>query len=179
MPVMKQHIRPGFAAMLAASAACATTGANAATAYWSAAASACVPDSGSIQGNRYATVSDGYVAHATGNLDLIALICGIAPNTGGTLPNTLSMTLLDATGTATTARAQAQLIRVQRSNGARALVASVSSDSLPNATLTNQRATTFAHPLNFTTNYYFVRIELDRSVATQIVRGIGVSLGTP
>jgi hypothetical protein len=153
----------------------ATDPAAAANEYWSSIATACTPDSLSIQNNRYQTPTDSYVAPQAANVDPIVLICGVSPNTGGTAPTRLSMTYLDATGTTATAAVKASLVRVARTTGGRAVVATVSSNSFA-AVSVAKNSVTFVHALNFAANYYYVRIDMDRSAANQNLRSIGVAL---
>lgn len=149
----------------------------AAVPYWSAISTACVPDSLSIQGDRYRSPADSFVLHQVGSVDPVVLICGVAPNPGGQAPNAVSMTYLDGTGEATTAQVKAQLVRVVRATGVRSVVQEVSSDAPPNVTTTAKRdSAIFAHVLNFNAAYYYVRIEIDRAAANQSVRSIGVAL---
>jgi hypothetical protein len=70
---------------------------------------------------------------------------------------------------------QASLVRVNRSNGARAVVASVSSN-ISDGTGTRKQTAAFNSPLNFEAFYYYVRIDMDRSAANQVVRAIGIAL---
>jgi len=143
--------------------------------YWSAIATSCVPDSVAIQGNRYRGLSDNAITMPGNKLDPITLICGVVPNNTPSPPNRLSMTYLDSTGLAVSGRVQAQLIRVTRNNGTRYVVATLNSNKFSDTTAV-QRNVSFAHILNFNAFYYYVRLDLDRSLASETVRSIGVSL---
>src|SRR5690348_8739532 len=124
--------------------------------YWSSISTACTPDSLSIQNDRYQSPVDSYITPKTGNLDLTVLVCGIPPNPqASALPDTLSMTYLDNSGPTPTAHVVAQLIRVNRVTGARAVVASVSSDSFAATTVAKNNSTAFSHQLNFAASYYY------------------------
>jgi hypothetical protein len=155
--------------------ASAANPAAAANEYWSSIATACTPDSLSIQNNRYQTPTDGYVAPQAGKIDPTVLICGVPPNTGANNPARLSMTYLDATGATVTAAVKASLVRVSRTTGVRAVIAFVTSDSFVTPGVA-KNSVSFVHPLNFAANYYYVRIDMDRSAATQNLRSIGVAL---
>jgi len=145
--------------------------------YWSSIATACTADSLSIQNDRYSAVPDSYISPNPGNVDPITLVCPVSRKAGVPLPHILSVTYLDGTGDATSAAVKAQLIRVKRTNGsARAVVAEVSSDSFASKTVGNHKSDLFTHVLDFATNYYYVRIDIDRSLAKEKVRGIGVAL---
>jgi hypothetical protein len=117
------------------------------------------------------------VAPRGNSLKPVVLICAVPPNSGAGLPNTLSMTYLDSTGTNAAAFVQAQLVRVNRMTGARAVVATVASDS-NSGTTTRKAGAALPAMLNFEDFYYFVRITMDRAAATQTVRSIGVALET-
>lgn len=146
--------------------------------YWSSIATACTPDSLSIQNDRYQSPTDSYVTPQAGKTDPIVLICGVQRNPGAALPNVVSMTYLDATPGAAT-KVQAQLVRVHRTTGFRATIATVSSNSFTNTVVTKNNSIAFGHVLNFETHYYYVRIDIDRTTAAQNVRGIGVALEPP
>jgi cysteine-rich repeat protein len=153
------------------------TGRAKADVYWSSIATACTPSSTAIQDDRYTIAPDSTVALKPAELDPIVLICSVPMRAAGLPPNLLSMTYLDSTGTAATAKVQAQLIRVQRSNGVRSVVATVSSNTVPQTTTTALRMSApFSHALNFAANFYYVRIEIDRAAGNQNVRSIGVGL---
>jgi cysteine-rich repeat protein len=142
--------------------------------YWSSIATACTPDSASIQNDRYSSRPDQYIA-AT-RLDPIALICAVPEKAGALLPHVLSMTYADSTGTKASAGVKAQLIRVLRSNGARSVVSTVGSDSFADKTTANHKSDLFTHVLDFASSYYYVRIDIDRTIAKESVRSIGVAL---
>lgn len=144
--------------------------------YWSAISTSCVPDSLSIQANRYRSFADSNTQHQTGNVDRITLVCGVAPNPGSPLPNTLSLTYLDSTGNSSNAQSTAELMRVNRTTAAVSTVAAVNSDTFLTKSVSMGKSPTFSHQLNFENSYYFVRIVLDRATTAQDVRAIGVAL---
>ena len=146
--------------------------------YWASIATGCTPDSVSIQNDRYQSPTDNSLAPKPAVVDPIALICGVSPNPQAVLPNTISLTYLDATGTATTALVQASLIRVNRDNGARSVIVTVASNS-SSGTSARKQASSFSSSLNFEAFYYYVRIEMDRAAANQVIRSIGVALEKP
>lgn len=150
------------------------TGAAAAT-YWSAISTGCVPDAPSIQGNRYKPSSDTTIRHQGKNLKRISLICNVAPNPSGAPPNLLTLTYRDTTGTGTKAYVRAQLFSVDRATASKNLVASISSDT-SSETVLGRVQESFVHTLDFNTNFYFVKIDMDRSASTQAVSAVGVGL---
>jgi hypothetical protein len=166
-----------YAILLLAAVLTGTAHPAAATVYWSSIATACTPDSSSIQNDRYMSTNDSYVAARTGKVDPIVLVCAVTPNFGAELPALFLMSYLDATGTAPTASVQAQFVRVNRVSGGRAVIAILNSNNNTDtgATITT---TTFNHVLNFNVFYYYVRIVMDRSAASQNIRAIGVVLQT-
>lgn len=153
----------------------ATSAQTASPVYWSSIATACTPDATAIQTDRYQSPADSYVALRATNVDPIALICGVSPNPTATAPNTISLTYLDPTGSATAAFVKASLVRVNRNTGERAVIVAVSSNTSPGTTVRKQVAA-FTSVLSFLHYYYYVRVEMDRSLATQDVRSIGVAL---
>jgi hypothetical protein len=143
--------------------------------YWSAISTGCVPDNTSIQANRYQPLSDSAIKHRGTNVDRIVLYCAVQPNAGASNPNVISMTYLDATGAGPQAYVKAELIAISRASGVRVVVGTFNSNSSAVTTVT-QKGALFFHPLNFDSNYYLVRIEMDRAAAAQAVRAIGVAL---
>jgi hypothetical protein len=143
--------------------------------YWSSIATGCVPTGETIQGDVYANPNDTIVAPRGTKLDPIVLICGVEPNTGAASPNVLSMTYLDSSGANRKAFVQAQLIRVNRKNGNRSVAANLRSDS-SDVTTTQKIHASFSGGLDFERFYYFVRVMIDRSERSQIVRSIGIAL---
>jgi hypothetical protein len=163
-------------ALLAVSLWSVVPSAAATDTYWSAISTGCVPDSSSIQANRYRDVSDSALQHQTGNVDKIVLVCGVAPNPGAALPNLLAMTYLDSTGNGTKAQVIAELMRVNRNTAAVSTIAAVTSNTFLTKTMTLGKSPLFNHQLNFDTSYYFVRITVDRTTTAQDVRSVGVAL---
>jgi hypothetical protein len=139
---------------------------------WSTIASACTPDSVSIQDNRYKSSPDNFVAPQAQKIDPIALICPVTSLRGS--PDYLSMTYLDPVGAGTSVKAR--LIRVNRTNGARVVIATVDSNAFPTQAGVSTRLVNLTHLVDFDANFYFVRIEMDRTGANQNVRVIGVAL---
>jgi hypothetical protein len=166
-------------ALYAAAAIVATIAgpAGAAEPYWSSIATACTPDSLSIQNNRYQSPTDNYVTPQKTNIDPIVLICGVQPNPGASAsPTMLSMTYLDNSGAAPSGHVLAELIRVSRTRGSRGIVTSVTSNGFPATTTAKNHSAAFAGALDFEANFYYVRIEIERKTIKQNVRSIGVAL---
>jgi cysteine-rich repeat protein len=141
---------------------------------WSSISTACTPDRNAIQGDRYSSSPDNVVTPKSGVLDPIVLICPVSLNSP-TSPDVLSMTYRDSTGAAASALVQAQFIRVSRDNGARAVIATLGSNSFTQTTLNKRLSARFTHAVspNF---YYYVRIELDRSQNSETISSVGVAL---
>lgn len=144
--------------------------------YWSTASVACTPDRPSIQSDRYTVSSDDSVKHRGNNVDRIVVNCGVSPNASGDPPNVLTISHVDSTGTGTKAWVSAQLIGLSRTNGTRQVITQISSDSVAQASFTEASSPVFVHALDFDSNYYFVRLEIDRSSDKQSARSIGVAL---
>jgi hypothetical protein len=167
-----------YAILLLAAVLTGTAHPAAATVYWSSISTACTPDSSSIQNDRYMSAAESnYIAPKAGKVDPIVLVCAVTPNFGAETPALFLLTYLDATGTAPTASVQAQFVRANRISGARTVIASLNSNNNPDTGVTIT-TTPFNHVLNFNVFYYYVRITMDRSAASQNIRAIGVVLQT-
>jgi hypothetical protein len=168
MPLSRLAMLPVIAATLA-------TPAGAAETYWSSVTTGCVPDSLSIQDDRYKSLADAAITPRTSRLDPIVLICGVLPNPGAPAPHALKLTYQDSTGTGATGMVRAQLVYVVRTTGVRAVMATLSSDT-STATGATMGSAAFSHTLDFEANYYYVRIDIRRGAAGEDVRGIGAAL---
>jgi hypothetical protein len=156
---------------------CFTTAAQAQV-IWSTPGSGCVPDESATKFERH-KVGNASVEHATGNVDLIVLTCPIPRFDGSGKTNWgIAITYQDSTGnTAAQAFVQARLYRMKLGAASPLLLATVSSNSSPATTL-NEVSTTFTHTFNFAQNTYWVHVELQRSLANQIVIFHSVFLGS-
>jgi hypothetical protein len=134
---------------------------------FSSAANACVPDDATIRDNR-AQIANPSVRHAAGNVDPVVLTCAIPPFTSPETSWALRITYLDSTGAAMGANVRASLYRMQhdRANPVQIVTANSNSD-VP--TTLNTLFAPFDHMFNFDTNLYWIRLELDRSTASQNV----------
>lgn len=142
---------------------------------WSSPASACTPDDQTIKFNRHA-VGSASVTHAAGNIDRITLTC---PIPGFSSPDTdwgLLLTYRDSTGTGTSAVVKAQLFRLEYGSSSPELLVTVSSNSSA-VTAVNSVDRSFTHTFDFQIFTYWVRIELDRTAATEIAAAHSVALG--
>jgi hypothetical protein len=148
--------------------------AQAATA-WSTWGSACTPDP--LVTDRYAT-SGQIVAHRASNVDLIRLVCGINPFQIESTSWRLAVTYRDATGTVNSANVEARLVRGSRLTGSQVNIASFDSDS-SEATTVTKGFTTFTHTFNFETFSYFVVVQLDRTLTSEVVQFLAVAIETP
>lgn len=152
------------------------SGTGHAATYWSAIATGCVPDAQSIQGDRYRPSGDSMIKHKSGNVARIVLICAVQPHTSVGNPALLTMTYIDSTGAGSKAFVKAQLFAVTRATGLKTLLATVNSNSSSEDSLDEAASPSFAHSLDFDLNYYFVRIEMDRSATGQNAGAVGVAL---
>ena len=145
---------------------------------WSSVGAGCAAGDPAIQGNHY-LITAGSVKHRSTSVDQITLYCPIAPNQS-TGANAFSLTYQDSTGFSTSANIRATLIRMDRNNGATSTVATI--DSNGSGTTTATRTWTFGTTfgdvanMNWDQYYYYVRVDLDRSLATEAVILFGVAL---
>jgi len=144
--------------------------------YWSSVASACLPDSISIGGGRYANPSDASVGPRDELTTPIVLVCHVPPKIDRQPPNQISLTYADSTGANASAGVRASLVRVSRANGARGALAAVSSDDGTATGTALRRSQQFSFLLDHAAYYYLVRIEIDRSAPNESVQCIGVAL---
>jgi hypothetical protein len=142
--------------------------------YWSTAATACTPSPPTIENNRH-TYWWNYLSWNGTNLDAITMYCSVQPNESETEPNTLYLTALDNTGTASDTYVDADLVRISRSGGGYAVIASASTDD--NATTTVKQVTgAISEALDFETYYYYVRVSMDRDGTGDDARFYGTAL---
>jgi hypothetical protein len=146
--------------------------AHAITPLWSAAAKGCVPDEGSA--GQYSTAGQA-VAHLNNSVALIRLICPLNQSIGEASALTLVVTYRDSTGTGTSAKVTASVQRISRLTGNGATVAAFTSNS-SEATGVVKGSAEFTHTFNFDTSYYFVVLQLDRTVVSEIVQVFGVAI---
>jgi hypothetical protein len=141
---------------------------------WSSIASACTPDSVSVQNNRYKSSPEHFVSPQAQKVDPVVLICPLSAPLQ-IEPNSLVMTYLDPVGAGTSVKAQ--FISVNRANGTRGVIATTDSNNFSVLPTVIRRGSFFnAGPLDFNTNFYYVRIEMDRTKTNQNIRVIGVAL---
>jgi hypothetical protein len=134
---------------------------------FSSAASACVPDHATIRDDR-AQIGNPSVRHAAGIVDPVVLTCAIPPFTSAETEWGLGITYLDSTGAGTSANVRARLYRMQLDGAAPDLLITANSNASASTMLHTLEAH-FTHTFNFDTHLYWVRLELDRSAASQNV----------
>ncbi len=144
--------------------------------YWSSSATACVPDALTAQTDRPANPSPNVVGLNGTSVDEVVLNCAVTPNHGAQLPNRVSLTYRDSTGTNAAAVARAQLVQINRISGASATIAQVGSNQVATTTIRRLQSTKFSHQLDFDANYYVVRLFLDRTATSQTVLGLGTAV---
>lgn len=138
----------------------------------------CVPGDPAIQFNRY-FITAGSVNYPSGASGLITLYCPITRplqlsqfiNDFNLLftfvPNHMTLTYTDGDGTGTASRITAQLVQIAKSNGALTQIPSSLIDSNTSATTTQTSITvTVSHSFNFFSNYYYVRVDMQRATGT-------------
>jgi hypothetical protein len=143
-----------------------------AQAQWGAVGTACVPDPATIKFDRM-RITNGAVQHAAGNVDLIVLTCPVYPFEQGGTNWSLLLTYRDSTGnTAAQAFVRAQLYSMLFSGtpgAAPTLLATVSSNSSPATGANSVFSAPFSYTFTFTSNVYWVRVELERATTGQTV----------
>ena len=144
--------------------------------FWSTVASACMPSDQAVQANSYISQGNVTVTPGSGLTGGLVLICPIPASLKAGQPDSLGLTYRDSTGKASGAFVKAELLRVNRATGQPKIVSSVSSDSAAATGTAFRSSPSFSHSFDFALNYYVVRIEISRALATQDVRGIGVLL---
>ncbi len=170
---MSYQVRAALAAGVLTWMACAPAKAEV---YWSSPAIACVPDAGTSRNARYATPYSMAVELSQGKVDPVILNCAVTPNHAAQLPDRMSLTYRDTTGTSAAAFAKAFFVKIDRNTGAVSTIASVSSNVSPSTAVHFWQSGQFAQALNFNANYYFVRLFLDRSATSQTVQAFGVAV---
>jgi hypothetical protein len=136
---------------------------------WSAPGSVCVPADATITFNRD-KLGVVTVQHAPNNAELVTLNCPIAWfGPSGLSDWHLGLTYRDSTATAPSAFVRARLYRLPAGEVTPVLMAEVNSNSFPIATVTTQQSGLFTHSFNFSANSYWVRVDMDRSMLTDIV----------
>ena len=159
---------------------------------WGAAAATCTPGNSAIETSRYQVVA-GSVKHGDGETGLVTLYCpisaimwvhiniGINPIDRTVFlksPNTLRLTYRDQDGSASSQNVEAQVIRMAKSDGLIFPVAgaAVNSSSFGGTGSQNRRSAKFSHDFDFSENYYYVRIDLNRASASGEAIAYGVAL---
>ncbi|NVB84736.1 MAG: hypothetical protein HOV81_40575 [Kofleriaceae bacterium] len=147
--------------------------ANAGT--WTIPAAGCVPGDPAIQANRY-LVTGGSVKHQSTATGVITLYCPITFATlltTGTL--TFVVTFADSDGFSTAANVTAQLIKLNSSNGVLTSIgSSLSSDAMA-ATTGGTMTTAFPHTI-VANDYYYVRVDINRTTTSQGATFFGVRI---
>jgi hypothetical protein len=109
------------------------------------------------------------VQHATGNVDLIVLTCPITQFTTDTTSWNLFLGYRDSTGTGASAFVRARLYAMPIAGGPPVLLTTANSNSSASTAAGYVPSPVFAHTFNFSSNSYWVRVELARSSTSQTV----------
>lgn len=146
---------------------------------WSTVAADCMPDSKSIQGNRYKLVETSAVTFSNKNVKAITLICQVVAQSGMKGPEELSMTFKDSSGNSSSGRLVAGLFRNNRATGVSQQVAQVTSDTTA-ATGVQQVTDPSLDPetFDFESYSYFMRVVMTRSATNKDVRVYSLRLTT-
>ena len=136
---------------------------------WSAPGSVCVPADATIKFNRD-KLGVVTVQHAPNNAELVTLNCPIAWfNHAGIGDWHLGLTYRDSTATSPSAFVRARLYRLPAGDVTPVLMAEVNSNTFSIATVTTQQSGMFTHTFNFAANSYWIHVDMDRSMLTDIV----------
>jgi hypothetical protein len=135
---------------------------------WSIPAAGCVPSDATTKFNRHLVVN-GTVQHAAGNVDLIELTCPITQFTTDTTSWNLFLGYRDSTGTGASAFVRARLYSMPLAGGPPVLLATATSNSSASTVAGYVPSLVFGHTFNFSSNSYWVRVELVRSATSQTV----------
>jgi hypothetical protein len=160
-------------------AAVCFAGAAEAQVVWSISAANCVPTDASIRADRYKT-NVGPVTYNGTAVGAIVLNCPVSAFDTQMANNwQLGLNYRDSTGTAATALVRARLYAMSAIDAAptATLLAQVHSNTAPNETAATVRTSNvFQHSFLFGPTSYWVMIDLDRDLASQIVSVSGVYL---
>jgi hypothetical protein len=143
---------------------------------YSVSGAACVPGDPAIQNNRY-TINAGSVLHTSTNVDLITLYCAVPVDVvpSGTNPTTLAVTYKDTTGTSTSANVAVQLLAMSKSSAAITTIATFNSNSFSDIVIA-QHSVVFSHTFDWVNNTYYIRVDMDRTLTSEIVNLYQVTL---
>jgi hypothetical protein len=149
---------------------------------WTINGSSCVPGDPAIQNNRY-LVTAGTVKHQSTATGLITLYCPIPfPTLIGSVRgggyyriSSLSMTYADSDGRGTVANIRAQLVKLSHGTGSLTNIGNaLDSNSSPWTVPTTMTGSLSHAASGF--DYYYVRVDLDRSETSESVTLFGVEL---
>jgi hypothetical protein len=153
--------------------------------YWSMPGAGCVPGDPAIQFDRY-FITAGSVNYKTARSGLVTLYCPVNPNpvvlaitqtstsTFPLGPNNaylFRLTYTDSDGAAAAVSVTARLLRLAKSNGG-------FTGAVPGATLVSSASAVttqtnlsgpFDHSFDFVSQYYYVRVDLNRAVGTSAI----------
>jgi len=143
---------------------------------WSINGSGCVPGDPAIQNNRY-LVTAGTVKHQSTATGLITLYCPITFPTliGRGRYTTLRVTYADSDGTGTVANITAQLVRLTYGTGSLTNIGNALDSNKFGPTSGSSMTVSISHTAN-AFDYYYVRVDLNRSDPSESVTLFGVNL---
>jgi hypothetical protein len=149
-------------------ALCFADTAQAVSISWSIPGSGCVPSDATTKFNRHLVVN-GTVQHAAGNVGLIELTCPITTFTTDTTTWNLFLGYRDSTGSGASAFVRARLYAMPIAGGPPVLLTTANSNSSASTAAGYLASPVFAHTFNFSSNSYWVRVELGRAATNQTV----------
>jgi hypothetical protein len=135
---------------------------------WSTPGGGCVPTESTTKFDRH-KVGIGSIQHAPTNVDLITLLCPVAPFTNANTNWNLFINYQDSTGTSPSAFIRARLYRMSFQSNIPVLMATVNSNSSPVTTPQFLSSPMFTHTFQSDANVYWVRVDIDRSSTSEKV----------
>jgi hypothetical protein len=136
--------------------------------FWSTVGSNCVPDDAKTRLNRH-RINSASVQHAPDNVDLITLNCPVTKFETPLSSFNIGVTYRDSTGIGTSAFIRARLFRLDNASITPVLVGQFNSNDFGVTGSTHRLSPEFIHPFEFSTNNYWIRVEIDRSSTSQTV----------
>ena len=138
---------------------------------WSMSAVGCVVTDVAIRADRYRT-NLGSVQHAATKVGPITMNCPVTLfDTQGMTEWQVGLNARDSTGTDPAATVRARLYMIAYNGTEPTVLAAVHSDVNPNVTTDTVRSSSvFIHTFDFGVATYWIRVDLDRDAADQIVK---------
>jgi hypothetical protein len=140
-----------------------------------ASAASCTVGDPAIQANRY-LITGGSISYQTAATGVITIYCRIQ-GTWVSSPSTFHVTYADTDGTGTNANLTAQIIRMSRSTGTLTTVTTqINSNSFGTTSGSEMTQSLSGVTWDFTNNYYYIRVDLNRSTTSSFSTLFGFAL---